>query len=346
MKDVRDKFDRHMYCDEFVSLMKKFEVIHVLDEKRILIPSFLPVSEKESCRVHSNMTSSNEHSLSLQLEPHREDKSISNCGFQVFCRYFLLPFIPNGFFGRLIARLMTSDILDQLCTSLASDPLESISPSYKMHWKCWRQGIIIIWNKKEIFRVAPLTDTLPSSTEIVLVSEKDKEQLINMPKGLEIKIAVVPEHKVLKCRFLEPALMRLKEQIGGKKNDASMSQVENKSKGKCIASWLLHRVSAIITSIFNDWYEGFASRRQEKNEILKVANYCGDCLSLVSEPDSDQTEDTVNQVFVYTSEFCCLAACKGEDLQCPIHGNLKIEDVAPDLVSLDGQIMFCTCMVR
>lgn len=305
--------------DEIINLMRKFEIIHLLDEKRVLIPSFLPPIENNACIIHYNALTDPSNDLFLSVQ--KDDKIITG-GFQIFCRYFLLPFVPNGFFGRLIARLINSDILKHLCSSLATNPLEALDDSYKMHWRCWREGISIVWKERVILRIAKITDSL---SDVILISEGSKDQLLKLPQGLDIKVAMIPEQDIIECRFLKPTVRRLSEQQNFQHaNTLSIGTC----KGRCTASWLLHQATSVINSVFTDWYEGFADVKNFKDELLhtlRMANYCSQCIAF---------SDELSKVYLYTSKFCCLTAYREEQLLCPNHGNLKVEDVAPDLVRL------------
>ena len=318
------------YCDEFIDLLRKFEVVYKLDDKRILIPSFLPESEEDACIIYSSTVSNSlaESDDLIYLDPEGY-MSLCQLNFKIFCRYYLLPFVPNGFFTRLIARLMSSNIINQLYNSLVRDPLESLHVANTIHWRCWRNGITIVWNHKEIFRVAPLTDEKPTDSKVVLITKSHSQELMNSLTGIEIKVAIIPESKIRICTFLEPALNRMSEGGARKfKCEGVNFYLENSSKAQCIASWLLHRATSILDSVFNDWYEGFAQKKECPN--LKMTNYCSKCVtSVYNSPQSMKT----SRLFMYTSTYCCLAASKGEYLKCPNHGLLKVEDVAPDLVS-------------
>ena len=115
------------YVNEFITLMQKFEVILLLDERRLLIPSLLPSTEEQSCLVFSKQVSAklSEKDVGdieqVSNEPHAP---LYQTPYPVLVRYYLLPFIPNGFFTRVLARLMSSDIIDHLQRSIVPGPLD------------------------------------------------------------------------------------------------------------------------------------------------------------------------------------------------------------------------------
>ena len=317
------------YAKDFIDLLRKFEVVYSLDERRILIPSMLPHSEDDPCFVYSRALSDKlmgKNDL-FHTDPEGYD-SLGQLNTTIFCRYYLLPFVPNGFFTRFIARLMSSDIIDELHKSLKGTALEVVHVANAIHWSCWRNGIVLVWNHMEIFRVAPLENTTLMESKISLITRSNCEEEINALTGLEIKVAVIPENKVRVCAFLEPAL----ERIQGN-HDGIFSNLENPSKGKSIASWLLYRATSIVDSILNDWYEGFGVQDyRDPTSSPRIANFCSHCLKSVHH--TSFSPDNTRSLYMFTSTYCCLVACKGELLHCPHHGSVKVEDVAPDLVSL------------
>ena len=328
MKDVVKIFST--YAEEFINLLSKFEIVFKLDGRRLVIPSLLPDSEDDACLVYSSTLSNSLDTSSLLVRDVDGYDNFGQLDMQLFCRYFLLPFIPNGFFTRLIARLMGSDIIDQLQRSLKGDPLEAVHVSNTIHWRCWRNGIVLVWNQKEIFRVAPLTNARSSRSKAILITQQKVHKVLSSPTGLEIKVAVIPEVKIRKLSFLEPAVERLSEA-----NEGIFSNLQNPSMGKSIVAWLLHKTTMMVDSIFNDWYEGFGSRsfEDESTTSLRMADYCSSCLSLAHQ---SAYSNVVGSLYLFSSTYCCLAGCKGMKLDCPGHGPMRVEDIAPDLVYIKG----------
>ncbi len=333
------------YADELINLLKKFEVVHKLDDRRILIPSLLPDAEENSCILYpSTILDLSAHQSLNFTGPETYDR-FWQTNYPIYCRYYLLPFVPDGFFTRLIARLMSCDVIDHLYSSLVSDPLENFQISTAIHWRSWRNGIVIIWNQKEILRVAPLMEKLVSSdVNVVLMTKSNSQELISTLMGLEIKVAVIPENKIQVCTFLEPALARMREQSAGK-SEADGIRVENTSKGRSIAAWLLHTVTSMIDSVFNDWYEGFAYRQgyNDTTTNQKWTNYCTYCVTSANQSLEDLN---TRRITMFTSTYCCLAQSKGEVLKCRNHGELQVEEVAPDLVSTTNSVSRHNPMVR
>lgn len=322
------------YAEDFTDLLRKFEVVYQLDKRRILIPSFLPVSEDDPCYIYSRSLSSRliDNKDLIHTDPEGYD-SLGQLGWPIYCRYYLLPFIPKGFFTRFIARLMSSDIIDELHQSLKGTALEAVHISNAIHWSCWRTGIVLVWNRMEIFRVAPLDNTNLVESKITLITNRNSQEEMSSLTGLEIKVAVIPNNKVRKCAFLEPALQRIKNNSEG-----IFSSHESRFKGQSIAAWLLFRATSIVDSTLSDWYEGFGMQDYgDPGSSPRIANFCSKCLDSVPQCDSPSR---LTNLCMFTSTYCCLMACKRERLVCPHHGRVKVEEVAPDLVRNTTQPRF------
>lgn len=334
------------YVNEFITLMQKFEVILLLDERRLLIPSLLPSTEEQSCLVFSKQVSAklSEKDVGdieqVSNEPHAP---LYQTPYPVLVRYYLLPFIPNGFFTRVLARLMSSDIIDHLQRSIVPGPLDDQHIVNTAHWKCWRDGVIITWNHMEIFRIAPITFPLTGTTDTYLISSEG-ENPVETYKGVEINVAILPEEIMEKCSIFP-------------KEDPSVT-----CRGKCMATWLLHQATTIIDSVFEDWYEVFAKKKGFDYTIARTANPCPACFMVIHEArynasttptqqrvrgftDSmsvTMTEYSViasksfqGRFYMISSPYCTRAVKEGTTLKCPAHGELAVTDIAPDVTFCD-----------
>ena len=337
---------QNTYVNEFLSLMQKFEVILLLDEKRLLIPSLLPLTEHQSCPVFSKGVSASltekDEDLIDQVcnEPHAP---LNQTPYPVLARSYLLPFIPNGFFTRVTARLMSSDIVDHLQRSIVHGPLDSQHIVNSAHWKCWRDGINITWNHMEIFRIAPITFPLPGTTDTHLISSEGDNQ-VETYKGVEVNIAVLPEEIVEKCSIFP-------------REDPSVT-----CRGMCMATWLLHQATTIIDSVFEDWYEVFAKKKGFDYSITRTANPCPECFKIVHEtryntsttPTQQRVRKFTNSMadamvdygiiasqsshghfYMFSSPYCSRALKEGKKLSCPAHGELMVADISPDVTFSD-----------
>lgn len=334
---------------EVIPIMQKFEVVFLLDEHRLLIPSLLPPEEDDSCLVFSSSLSQTltDDTMTEQLR-HEPHAPMHETPHTILTRLYLLPFIPNGFFSRLMARLMSSDIIEHLQQSLLSNVLVSSYLINSTHWKCWRTGILITWNHMEIFRIAPLAENQARISTVEVVTKKDTYISTNVLGGLEIKVATLPEEFIQKCSILDGQLNFSSSYMDSEKRT-------DYSRGKCLATWLLHQATIAIDNVFEDWYESFARKKgfDPHQENVRIANPCNKCIECVQReaflqlnPNLFPANGSVakgegeGKCYVFTSMYTSLVSTNyGENLVCPVHGPLRVADVAPDLVSLWKELL-------
>ena len=296
------------YVKEFISLMQKFEIILLLDEKHLLIPSLLPTAEEQACCISSMQISDELHDyVALYQTP-----------YPILARYYLMPFVPNGFFARVIARLMSTDIINHLQQSLVD-----YSDVNNIHWRCWKDGVIITWSDKEIFHIAPITLSLRENADIILISS-EKYNSVELYNGVEINIAILPEEWMKTCSIFPKEYPCLTH------------------KGKCLAAWLLHQATTVINSVFEDWYEVFVRHKGHDCIISRAANPCPECfmtmyeeshsLALITSIHSDPSN---TRIYMFSSPYCARAVSEGLTLKCPTHGEFSVTDIAPDIVFCD-----------
>ena len=350
MEALKQIFHKTSACNdfslltEFLTLMQKFEVVLVLDDRRLLIPSLLPTEERDSCVIFPN-------SLSLEESFSTLEKSISVLDYDskqtyapiyqlphtLFAQYYFLPFVPNGFFPRLVARIISTEIIESLRKSLSTSPLQAHHVLNMAHWECWRSGVSLIWNHLEIFRIGPLTCPLPGA-ESIKIQSRDEWFDVRTVKGVEIKVAVLPEEYITSCSMV--------------RNPEGMQEIPE--KGRCLATWMLQQATDIVSSVFDDWYEAFAHKRGFELTTVRVANPCPECLkvALASQVEAstppalrrfsfslsnllsrNKPEHTLKVFHMFSSTYCTLVLSEGKELECPNHGKMEMADVAPALVS-------------
>ena len=312
----------HALIKEFVSLMQKFEVVHPLDESRLLIPSLLPSDEGNAYVVFPTSVPT------VTTEEKVKAQEISQQGFSrlnspVFARYYVIPFIPNGFFPRLLARILGSGV-GECFTECVSQ-----SDSNNLHWRCWRNGIILVNNQLEVLRVSPVHFPLANTDETVIISSTESHHIKDKGHSMiQIMVSVLPETL-----------------ISGK--SPLLPSDKTRSVSYHLAIWALRKLVEIIDSVFDDWYDAFARRKGFDLRTVEQASPCPKCLQQTALNNKSSRRDSflstltsqlssymgsMRTLHLFTSPFCVLAASKNEYLPCPIHGPVPVLDVAPDLV--------------
>ena len=302
------------FVDELIAFLQKFEIILLLNENCLLVPSLLPPDESDCLCLPMTPSTDNYNFSGSFMSKHMASgsKQSSSPTYEtshpVLVRYYLLSFIPNAFFAHVIARLMSANILAQFLQSVVSESIVCT------HWKCWRDGIAIILNGMEVFRVALTSFPLQGTTETHVISNVGAKKIDPNYKGVEIKSVILPEET-----FEDPALT---------------------CKGKRIATSLLLQATMVIESVFENWYKAFSEFEDVNGQVV---NPCTECIKLVHESlcqtsttARSRSKTRLDGVFMFSSPFCCQQVAEGKDLHCPMeHGRLLTSDVAPDLVFCD-----------
>lgn len=243
------------HVDTCISLMQKFEVLFELDNNRYLIPSLLPVSEKQSCVIFPR-------SLKVTAQPSADVTSVqaiamgthSNC----LVRFFMLPFIPNGMFPRLLARLIATEVIEHVLSSLKVDQfVDDQQLINRPHWRVWRSGIMLVWRHIQIFRIVPVKLPLPGVNVVHVIQPKElmQSEHRNVYEGdsLMVQIDILPDNAFT-----------------------------SKTTGLQMATWLLQQAVEQINSVFENWYEEFAWKRNI-DITVSGADPCPHCMKMVYE---------------------------------------------------------------
>lgn len=299
---------------DFVSLMQKFEVVLLLDTNHMLIPSLLPGDEDNACVVFPLIVSIPPESSSciseLSCLPFAK---ISTLDMTVFARFYLLPFIPNGFFPRLLARVIGSKITLNFSQCVPST-ISKDNIFNCLHWKCWRNGIVLIHHHMEIIRISPTFLPRCNIKDVFIHNTVDKQCVKNIHiGGIEIMVAVLPEDLQLEdCDFLPCD------------NTTSLTHR--------LSVWILRQLTEIVDSVFDDWYEGFARRKGFDLRTVQQVSPCPKCLTQVFKNYRHNCKSP-SKLSLFTSPCCVLAASKNLPLNCDDHGSVPVSSIAPDLVS-------------
>ena len=200
--------------DEFLHLMQKFEVVLILNSDHLLRPALLPVEVLQATFILPLS-----HSPGMTQMPAPQDRFIPpmcQLPYPIVSRYYLLPFVPNGLFPRLLARIVSSDILEHLQHSLVSSPLESQHVLNAPHFECWRSGVIVVLKLMEIFRIAP-SSCPPLGSNCVRVVSSTGSSPVETLKCIEVYTAKLSTHQYIieYCANVSCALCRMsKQRIG------------------------------------------------------------------------------------------------------------------------------------
>ena len=242
------------HVDTCISLMQKFEVLFELDNNRFVIPSLLPTVEEQSCVIFPS-------SLKVTTQPATNITSIPmGSHSNRLVRFFMLPFIPNGMFPRLSARMIATEVIEHVLSSLKVDQLVDDQQFInRPHWRVWRSGIMLVWRHIQIFRIVPMKLPLPGIDVVHVIQPKELVQSLsehrNVYEGdsLMVQVDILPDNAFT-----------------------------NNTTGLQIATWLLQQAVEQINSVFENWYEEFAWKRNIDITVA-AADPCPHCMKVVYE---------------------------------------------------------------
>ena len=234
--------------------MQKFEVLFELDNNHFVIPSLLPKVEEQSCVIFPSSlkvtTQSATNITSIPMGSHSNR----------LVRFFMLPFIPNGMFPRLSARMIATEVIEHVLSSLKVDQLVDDQQFInRPHWRVWRNGIILVWRHIQIFRIDPMKLPLPGINVVHVIQPKELVQSLsehrNVYEGdsLMVQVDILPDNAFT-----------------------------NNTTGLQIATWLLQQAVEQINSVFENWYEEFAWKRNIDITVA-AADPCPHCMKVVYE---------------------------------------------------------------
>ena len=361
------------HVDTCISLMQKFEVLFELDSNRYLIPSLLPVAEEQSCVIFPR-------SLKVTVQPPANITSVpaipmgshSNC----LVRFFMLPFIPNGMFPRLSARMIATEVIEHVLSSLKVHQLVDDQQFInRPHWRVWRSGIMLVWRHIQIFRIVPMKLPLPGINVVHVIQPKELVQSLsehrNVYEGdsLMVQVDILPDNAFT-----------------------------NNTTGLQMATWLLQQAVEQINSLFENWYEEFALKRNIDITVA-AADPCPYCMKvvyehwapdqyaaqkrLVDEPKAQEeakakekeknstltrsralsielgtrartTTDVLevptstpgrlyglneSVLYMFSVKLSAVAVMEETVLTCPSHGAITINQIAPDMVSASNYVV-------
>jgi len=247
--------------------MHKFDLLFEMADSQYLIPSLLPPTESQSCVIFPR-------SLKIS-DPRFADKVLlgtaipmgpqSNC----LVRFLMLPFIPNGMFPRLSARLIATDVIEHVLSCMKTTSLGDDQDYIKKpHWRVWRNGITLVHRHMQIFRIVPIDIPLPGVDMVHVMQSMEVQQLpCYIQEGVSIMVQV---------------------------SNLSDDVFNEKSNGLQMATWLLQQAVEQINSVFEDWYEEFAWKRSIDLNVV-AADPCPQCMTEIYQllvPDLSAVQKT------------------------------------------------------
>lgn len=160
---VRASHIPRKFQEQCTTLLGLFGVILRINENKILIPSQMPKGPPDI--------------LATPTPPLLEVEQDAGLQYRSICRYWFTNFLPEGFWPRLICRLVDDQVLRAHLEKIAPKPevlaaagdVSSISP-----WEPWRRGLVWVANTRPILEVKEVPNVRDA---LVLADDSVKEVL-------------------------------------------------------------------------------------------------------------------------------------------------------------------------
>ncbi|XP_070394975.1 leucine-rich repeat serine/threonine-protein kinase 1 isoform X2 [Dermacentor albipictus] len=363
LEDLQHLFRSAETRSYLLSLLNKFEVALTWDGRSLLIPSLLPSEELLRCglpgadvrvpvrsrgwglrsamnRANSAGTGQTPGSggCTLRVLPaSREQPTVQ--------RLVLLSYLPSGFWARLITRLLADDqVVEALRGYLApprgweKDPGLAAALSQRAEWLCWQTGLELRHAQAVVLR---LREVVSGGASCDLLGARPRVRLEGHWSPVETQGAV--------ALLLELPLER--RQWGPVQ---LLPRMES-------ATQLLSLAADHVDTLLEDWYPALGTRFVHTSQgrfLVTRLVPCPSCATgqgcsmapssgppsrastdsgvVDSRPASAEgLEEAITGPYAFLVEECILAANERGAVTCPIHGDLRLAQLAPDTVFLD-----------
>ena len=289
------------FIGAIISIMQSFEVILLLDQHSILIPSLMSRHREHACAI------SQDDSGKLSVQSTASLLSVPiNTQKHVLLRHYVLPFVPNGFFSRLTSRICANTTIIAQCRIL----YEKCEPLLR----CWRHGVCLTCNGMDVLSIVPVTYPLPGTDSTYIVTSEGHE-VVKKFCGIEVRVFTVSSSTDSEppSDYIHAATWLLQQSIQcidsifedwyvafGRKRGFDLSMIlVGAPCDKCEARRLTDASPKRSTS----------GRQHNGTEVVTAKSY-----------------------FLFSLPFCAHAVALKQELKCPIHGSISVSKISPDMV--------------
>nr|XP_037280613.1 leucine-rich repeat serine/threonine-protein kinase 1-like [Rhipicephalus microplus] len=364
LEDLQHLFRSAETRSYLLSLLNKFEVALTWDGRSLLIPSLLPSEELLRCGLPGadvrvpvrsrgwGLRSSLTRGVSAGAV---QTPGSGGCTLRVLAasreqpavqRLVLLSYLPSGFWARLITRLLADDqVVEALRGYLApprgweKDPGLAAALSQRAEWLCWQTGLELRHAQAVVLR---LREVVSGGAPCDLLGARPRVRLEGHWSPVETQGAVALLLELpLERRQWGPALL--------------LPRMES-------ATQLLALAADHVDTLLEDWYPALGTRFVHTSQgrfLVTRLVPCPSCAAtglgcnmapssgppsrastdsgvVDSRPASAEgMEEAITGPYAFLVEECILAANERGAVTCPIHGDLRLAQLAPDTVFLD-----------
>ena len=302
-KDLQGK--KPQLQETYVNLLEKFEVVLKINSQEVIIPSLMP--DRGQYPKPSNNLSD------VTMAAYHQD-----CYQPPLRRIWLSHFIPDGFWPRLICRIVKDN---QIKSVLKKFPAPN--SSFLLNWVLWKTGMAFVFRGRTLLLVC-----------------QDKNSQLDQPDQSR-------RSKVWKYRLTLSVYVPDMLQVLGEVADLGSldDNVLDPSAITGQATRLLVAISNHVLSL-DSWFNSMLLSQQDRSCETSLLNIgyipCWKCYGSIEYTQAPPASyyggpvilgDDDKPLHCFGFYDCIASASSEEDLQCPFHGSIKPVHVAPDLVS-------------
>lgn len=286
-------------------MLQKFEVVLKINPREVLIPSLMP---EEACYPKTNDCLSD-----ITMAPYHED-----CYQPPLHRFWPSNFIPEGFWPRLICRIVKDN---QISNTLRMFTARKDASSDLLDWVLWRTGMVFVSRGR---------------TLVVIRQRKNVQQEPEMT-GRVIK--TVTGSLLVDLHIYTPEMIQVLQELV---NLGTLDEdVSDPFAITGHATRLLVAISNHILSL-DSWFNSMLLPPHSHSDDLPNGGYAP-CWKCYAEIEASETPPKLPQgnwilgdkghpIFSFGFRECIVPTSRGQDLDCPFHGDIKVVHIAPDLV--------------
>jgi len=294
--------------DECINLLSKFDIALRLENRLLLVPSFLSPNPPASLPTVNRNASD-------------VDKSLA---YPPLWKFWFTEFIPNGFWPRLVCRLTTNHSINKTLKSLfplllmESSGYQSSKEDAFLPWKLWKSGLALAYKETLLLEVKEAVNKAETSEDVATVGDCAFriEACVNVPGWVTVAGS---------C---------------GSQNSDQGNAPDIAGDATSIMVEIIKHISSLATNWFPGMFVGDAIEGQVPCFVP-----CWKCCCN-SSPTNDGQQPGLEQqdissycitrgngvVYCWEYDTIIIPAIKRKPLWCNDHTSMNIEQLAPELV--------------
>ena len=283
--------------ETYVNLLEKFEVVLKINSDEVIIPSLME-DRGQYPKPSDNL----------------RDVTMAGCYQPPLRRIWLSHFIPNGFWPRLICRVVKDNQIKSVL-KIFLDP----KSNFLLNWGLWKTGMAFVCKGRTLLLVC-----------------QDKNSQLEQPDQSS-------RSKVWKYRLTLSIYIPDMLQVLGEVADFGYNNVLDPDVVTGQATRLLVAISNHVLSL-DSWFNSMLLSQQDNASLLNIGYIpCWKCYGSIESSQAPLASyyggpvilgDNDKPIHCFGFSECITCASSEKNLQCPFHGSVKPVHIAPDLVSV------------